>query len=148
LIARSLRAAVDLRLLGERTVIIDCDVIHADGGTRTAAISGGYVALALACRQLEEAALVASSPLIRQVGAISVGILDGVPLLDLDYLEDSQVSTDVNVVMSGDGGIIEVQGTAERDLFTESQLGALIRLAKGGIGDILAAQSSALGSSN
>ena len=148
LIARSLRAAVDLRVLGERTVIIDCDVIHADGGTRTAAISGGYVALALACRRLEEAALVPSSPLVRQVAAVSVGILDGVPLLDLDYLEDSQVSTDVNVVMSGDGGIIEVQGTAERAPFSESQLTSLVTLAKSGISAILAEQSSVLGSSS
>ncbi|HVB13691.1 MAG TPA: ribonuclease PH [Candidatus Dormibacteraeota bacterium] len=148
LIARSLRAAVDLGRLGERTVIVDCDVIHADGGTRTAAISGGYVALALACRRLEEAAMVVSSPMVRQVAAVSLGLLDGVALLDLDYLEDSQVSTDLNVVMSAEGGIIEVQGTAERDPFNEAQLGQLIGLARGGISQILAAQSQALAPSS
>jgi ribonuclease PH len=144
LIARSLRAAVDLTSLGERTVIVDCDVIHADGGTRTAAISGGYVALALACQKLEEASMVSSSPLVRQVAAVSVGLLESTPLLDLDYLEDSQVSTDINVVMSADGGIIEVQGTAEREPFSEIELGSLIGLARGGISEIFAAQSLAL----
>jgi ribonuclease PH len=144
LIARSLRAAVDLGRLGERTVIVDCDVIHADGGTRTAAISGAYVALALACHRLQEAAMVASSPLMRQVAAVSVGLLDGAPLLDLDYLEDSQVSTDINVVMSADGGIIEIQGTAEREPFSEPELAALIGLARGGIAEIVAAQALVL----
>jgi ribonuclease PH len=144
LIARSLRAAVDLGRLGERTVIVDCDVIHADGGTRTAAISGAYVALALACHRLQAAAMVASSPLIRQVAAVSVGLLDGAPLLDLDYLEDSQVSTDINVVMSADGGIIEIQGTAEREPFSEPELAALIGLARGGIAEIVAAQALVL----
>ncbi|HVB53354.1 MAG TPA: ribonuclease PH [Candidatus Acidoferrales bacterium] len=144
LIARSLRAAVDLGRLGERTVIVDCDVIHADGGTRTAAISGGYVALALACQRLQDAAMVQSSPLVRQVAAVSVGLLDSTPLLDLDYLEDSQVSTDINVVMSAGGGLIEVQGTAEREPFSEEALGALIGLARSGISEIFAAQSLAL----
>jgi ribonuclease PH len=144
LIARSLRAAVDLGCLGERTVIVDCDVIHADGGTRTAAISGGYVALALACQKLQEASMVSSSPLVRQVAAVSVGLLEATPLLDLDYLEDSQVSTDINVVMCADGGIIEVQGTAEREPFSEIELGSLIGLARGGIAEIFAAQSLAL----
>jgi ribonuclease PH len=144
LIARSLRAAVDLGRLGERTVIVDCDVLHADGGTRTAAISGGYVALALACRRLQEASMVTASPLVRQVAAVSVGLLAGTPLLDLDYREDSQVSTDINVVMGGDGGIIEVQGTAEREPFSEADLGALIGLARGGINEILLAQAAAL----
>ncbi|HEY6539123.1 MAG TPA: ribonuclease PH [Candidatus Dormibacteraeota bacterium] len=144
LIARSLRAAVDLTRVGERTVIVDCDVIHADGGTRTAAISGGYVALALACRRLEEARMVPSSPMVRQVAAVSVGLLQGTALLDLDYREDSQVSTDINVVMAGDGGIIEVQGTAEREPFSEEELARLIGLARGGISEILAAQTRAL----
>jgi ribonuclease PH len=148
LIARSLRAAVDLARLGERTVIVDCDVIHADGGTRTAAISGGYVALALACRRLQDASMVSSSPLVRQVAAVSVGLLDAAPLLDLDYLEDSQVSTDVNVVMSSDGGIIEVQGTAERAPFSETELASLIELARGGIAEIFTAQSLALAPSH
>ncbi|MGA7173520.1 MAG: ribonuclease PH, partial [Candidatus Dormiibacterota bacterium] len=98
LIARSLRAAVDLGRLGERTVIVDCDVIHADGGTRTAAISGGYVALALACRKLEQASMVSASPLVRQIAAVSVGLLESTALLDLDYQEDSRVSTDINLV--------------------------------------------------
>ncbi|MGH7609916.1 MAG: ribonuclease PH [Candidatus Dormibacteria bacterium] len=144
LIARSLRAAVDLSRLGERTVTIDCDVIHADGGTRTAAISGGYVALALACRKLQEAAMVQTSPIVRQVAAVSVGLLDSTPILDLDYLEDSRVSTDINLVMSADGGLIEVQGTAEREPFSEDKLGVLIGLARGGIVEIVAAQTRAL----
>ncbi len=144
LIARCLRAAVDLEALGERTVIVDCDVIHADGGTRTAAISGGYVALARACQRLQEASMVAISPMVRKVAAVSVGLLDSVPLLDLDYLEDSQVSTDINVVMSGDGGLIEVQGTAEREPFSEPQLSSLLALARAGVAEIFAAQSLAL----
>ncbi|MGH7691384.1 MAG: ribonuclease PH [Candidatus Dormibacteria bacterium] len=144
LIARSLRAAVDLARLGERTVIVDCDVIHADGGTRTAAINGGYVALALACQRLQEASMVIGAPLVRQVAAVSAGLVDDTPLLDLDYLEDSQASTDINVVMSADGRIIEVQGTAEREPFSESELEKLIALARGGIAEILASQSLAL----
>ena len=146
LIARSLRAAVDLKRLGERTVIVDCDVLHADGGTRTAAISGGYVALALACRKLEEGGMVAETPLTRQVAAVSLGLVDGTPLLDLDYPEDSQASADVNVVMSSDGGIIEIQATAERGPFSESELGELVSLARGGIRQITAAQAEALAS--
>ena len=144
LIGRSLRAAIDLTRLGERTVIVDCDVIHADGGTRTAAVTGGYVALALACRRLEEAAMVTSSPLCRQVAAISVGLMDDIPLLDLDYLEDSQASTDINVVMDSEGGIIEVQGTAERRPFGEAELAQLITLARGGMTEIMTAQTRAL----
>ncbi|HUY56210.1 MAG TPA: ribonuclease PH [Candidatus Micrarchaeaceae archaeon] len=144
LIARSLRAAVDLGRLGERTVIVDCDVLHADGGTRTAAITGGYVALALACQRLLQAAMVPSSPLVRQIAAVSVGLLQATPLLDLDYLEDSQASTDINVVMSAEGGIIEVQGTAEREPFSESELGALIGLARDGMAELFAAQALAL----
>ncbi|HUY09864.1 MAG TPA: ribonuclease PH [Candidatus Dormibacteraeota bacterium] len=144
LIARSLRAAVDLGRLGERTVVVDCDVIHADGGTRTAAISGGYVALALACRRLEQASMVSASPVVRQVAAVSVGLLESAALLDLDYLEDSRVSTDINLVMSPDGGIIEVQGTAEREPFSELELGTLIGVARSGMADIFSAQSQAL----
>ncbi|MGA8207593.1 MAG: ribonuclease PH [Candidatus Dormiibacterota bacterium] len=144
LVARSLRSAVDLRHLGERTVIIDCDVIHADGGTRTAAISGGFVALALACRRLQEAGMVTISPIARAVAAVSVGLVDGTPLLDLDYREDSMAATDMNVVMSSGSEIIEIQGTAERDAFSQDELGVLLNLARGGIAQIAAAQSSAL----
>ncbi|MGA8427118.1 MAG: ribonuclease PH, partial [Candidatus Dormiibacterota bacterium] len=128
LVARSLRSAVDLRHLGERTVIIDCDVIHADGGTRTAAISGGFVALALACRRLQEAGMVTISPIARAVAAVSVGLVDGTPLLDLDYREDSMAATDMNVVMSSGSEIIEIQGTAERDAFSQDELGVLLNL--------------------
>jgi len=141
LVARSLRSAVDLRHLGERTVIVDCDVIHADGGTRTAAISGGFVALALACRQLQEAGMVSSSPIARAVAAVSVGLVDQTPLLDLDYREDSMAATDMNVVMSADGQIIEIQGTAEREPFSEVELAALISLARVGVAEIAAAQA-------
>jgi ribonuclease PH len=144
LVARSLRSAVDLRHLGERTVIIDCDVIHADGGTRTAAISGGFVALAMACRRLQEAGMVTISPIARAVAAVSVGLVDGTPLLDLDYREDSMAATDMNVVMSSGSEIIEIQGTAERDAFSQDELGVLLNLARGGIAQIAAAQSSAL----
>ncbi|MGH7697936.1 MAG: ribonuclease PH, partial [Candidatus Dormibacteria bacterium] len=144
LVARSLRAAVDLRLLGERTVIVDCDVIHADGGTRTAAINGGYVALALACRKLEAAGMVTSSPLVRPVTALSVGLVGGIPLLDLDYLEDSQASTDLNLVFSPGSGIVEIQGTAEREPFTQEQLQQALELAASGVDLIAAQQRSAL----
>jgi ribonuclease PH len=144
LVARSLRSAVNLRHLGERTVIIDCDVIHADGGTRTAAISGGFVALALACQRLQEAGMVGTSPIARAVAAVSVGLVDGTPLLDLDYREDSMAATDMNVVMSAEGEIIEIQGTAEREPFSQDQLGVLLNLARAGIAQIAATQSSAL----
>jgi len=148
LVARSLRSAVNLRHLGERTVTIDCDVIHADGGTRTTAISGGFVALALACRRLQEAGMVTASPIVRAVAAVSVGLVDGTPLLDLDYREDSMAATDMNVVMSAEGQIIEIQGTAEREPFSQNELGVLINLARGGIAALVAAQSLALGSEN
>ena len=144
LVGRSLRGAVDLRLLGERTVIIDCDVIHADGGTRTAAINGGFVALALACRRLQEAGMVTASTIARGVAAVSVGLVGGIPLLDLDYSEDSRAETDMNLVMSSDGRIIEIQGTAERDPFSEEHLQALLALGRSGVPAIWAAQSRAL----
>jgi ribonuclease PH len=144
LVARSLRSAVDLRHLGERTVIIDCDVIHADGGTRTAAISGGFVALALACRRLQEAGMVTTSPIARTVAAVSVGLVEGTPLLDLDYREDSMAATDMNVVMSAEGEIIEIQGTAEHKPFSQDELGLLLDLARGGIAQMAVAQSAAL----
>lgn len=146
LVARSLRAAVDMRLLGERTVIVDCDVIRADGGTRTASISGGFVALALACRRLLEAGMVRSDPLLRQVAAVSAGLVDGAPLVDLDYEEDSRASTDLNLVMTERLEIVEVQGTAEGVALRRDQLEPILSLAEGGIQDILRAQRAALGS--
>jgi ribonuclease PH len=145
LVARSLRAAVDMRLLGERTVIVDCDVIRADGGTRTASISGGFVALALACRRLLEAGMVRSDPLLRQVAAVSAGLVDGAPLVDLDYGEDSRASTDLNLVMTERLEIVEVQGTAEGVALPRDQLDPILSLAEAGIKEILGAQRAVLG---
>jgi ribonuclease PH len=136
---------VDTRRLGERTVIVDCDVLHADGGTRTASISGGFVALALACRRLLEAGMVKADPIVSQVAAISVGIVAGVPAVDLDYHEDSQASTDLNLVMAGDGGIVEVQGTAEGAPFSREELQTLLDLGAQGIEQVMRAQRRALG---
>ncbi|MHB1526064.1 MAG: ribonuclease PH [Candidatus Dormibacteria bacterium] len=144
LVARSLRAAVDLGRLGERTVIVDCDVLHADGGTRTASISGGYVALALACRRLLQARMVKSDPMVAQVAAISVGIVGSLPMVDLDYAEDSRASTDMNLVMDGRHGMIELQGTAESAPFTREELELLLDLGAAGIDEVLRAQRSAL----
>jgi ribonuclease PH len=134
-----------MRLLGERTVIVDCDVIRADGGTRTASISGGFVALALACHRLLEAGMVRSDPLRRQVAAVSAGLVDGVPMVDLDYGEDSRASTDLNLVMTGQLEIVEVQGTAEGTALPREQLEPILNLAEGGIRNILEAQRMALG---
>ncbi|MCU0976942.1 MAG: ribonuclease PH [Steroidobacteraceae bacterium] len=144
LIGRSLRACVDLRALGERTVTIDCDVLQADGGTRTAAITGGYVALADAVAALVRRREMAASPLHGQVAAVSVGIVNGVPVLDLDYAEDSDAETDMNVVMNSGGAFIEVQGTAEGHAFRREELDALLDLAAGGIGRLCALQLAAL----
>lgn len=144
LVARSLRAAVDLGRLGERTVIVDCDVLHADGGTRTASISGGFVALALACRRLVQAKMVRANPLVAQVAAISVGIVGSVPVVDLDYPEDSRASTDMNLVMDGSHGMIELQGTAESKPFTRAELEVLLDLGAAGIDEVLRAQRSVL----
>jgi len=144
LIGRSLRAVVDLDALGERTVTLDCDVIQADGGTRTAAISGAYVALALAMRRLETERKLKKNPLHGQVAAVSVGIYGGTPVLDLDYAEDSDAETDMNVVMNDAGHFVEVQGTAEGHAFTEDEFAAMLALAKQGIADIIAAQSAVL----
>jgi ribonuclease PH len=146
LIGRSLRAAVDMAALGERTVTIDCDVLQADGGTRTAAITGAYVALADACDSLRSRGLLAACPLHGQVAAISVGIVRGVPMLDLDYGEDSEAETDMNVVMNNGGAFIEVQGTAEGHAFRRHELDALLNLAASGIGELCALQTQALGS--
>ena len=144
LIGRSLRAVADLRALGERTVTLDCDVLQADGGTRTASITGGYVALAEACEQLEHRGLIAASPLHGQVAAVSVGICGGVPVLDLDYDEDSQAETDMNVVMNNGGAFVEIQGTAEGHAFRRHELDALLNLATEGIATLFALQAQAL----
>jgi len=144
LIGRSLRAVVDLRALGERTVTIDCDVLQADGGTRTASITGGYVALADAIAALRARQTLGSSPLHGQVAAVSVGIVAGRPVLDLDYEEDSEAETDMNVVMNNGGAFIEVQGTAEGHAFRRHEFDALLNLAVAGIGELCALQSQAL----
>jgi len=144
LIGRSLRAAVDLRALGERTVTIDCDVLQADGGTRTASITGAYVALADACELLRSRRQLQVIPLYGQVAAVSVGIVRGMPMLDLDYSEDSEAETDMNVVMNNAGAFIEVQGTAEGHAFRRHELDALLNLAVSGIGELCALQAQSL----
>ncbi len=144
LIGRSLRAITDLEALGERTVTLDCDVIQADGGTRTAAISGAYVALALAMGRLSGTKAMPKNPLHGQVAAVSVGIYRGEPILDLDYPEDSEAETDMNIVMNAAGNFIEVQGTAEGHAFTDDELSAMIDLARRGINEIVAAQNEVL----
>ncbi|MCL1926298.1 MAG: ribonuclease PH [Syntrophorhabdaceae bacterium] len=129
LIGRALRAVVDFEALGERTITIDCDVLQADGGTRTASINGGWIALAQACRKLVESNHTARNPLLDHVVAVSVGIVDGQVITDLDYSEDSTAEVDMNVVMTGDGRLIEVQGAAEREPFTREQLDAMLAAA-------------------
>ena len=146
LIGRSLRAVTDLDALGERCITLDCDVIQADGGTRTASISGAYVALAIATRRLTKAGTLRNDPIHGQVAAISVGIYDGTPVLDLDYAEDSEAETDMNIVMNEAARFIEVQGTAEGHAFTDDEFQAMIGLARDGIKQILAAQNEALSS--
>jgi ribonuclease PH len=145
LIGRSLRAALDLEALGERTITLDCDVLQADGGTRTAAISGAWVALLDALTWLKGAGLLEREPLRRQVAAISVGIYQGTPMLDLDYAEDSAAETDMNLVMDDRGGFIEVQGTAEGEPYNREQLDALLELGTKGIAEVMAAQRAVLG---
>ncbi len=144
LIGRSLRAVVDMKALGERTVTVDCDVLQADGGTRTASVTGGYVALAQACEALVRRGALAASPLHGQVAAISVGVYRGEPVLDLDYAEDSQAETDMNVVMNNGGGFIEVQGTAEGHALRRHELDALLDLAAAGLERIFPLQLRAL----
>ena len=144
LIGRSLRAVVNTTLLGERTVTLDCDVLQADGGTRTASITGAYVAFALACRRLVRTNKIARSPLTGEVAAISVGIVEGTPLLDLKYDEDSRAEVDMNVICTGDGRFIEVQGTAEGEPFTREQMDELLGLARQGIEHLIRAQRTAL----
>ncbi len=145
LIGRSLRCVFDLAALGERTIHLDCDVIQADGGTRTAAITGAYVAAHDAVSWLLAQSKISRSPIKDAVAAISVGIVEGTPLLDLEYTEDSACDTDMNVVMTGGGGFVELQGTAEGAAFSRAEMNALMDLADKGIGELLAAQRQALG---
>ena len=145
LIGRALRSVVDLDRLGERTIHLDCDVIQADGGTRTAAITGAFVALHDAVAGLVAQKLLAASPVRDCVAAVSVGVFEGAPVLDLDYAEDARCDTDMNVVMTGSGGLVEVQGTAEGRPFTRTQMGAMLDLAERGIRELIAAQKAALG---
>ena len=144
LIGRALRAVIDLEKLGERTIWLDCDVLAADGGTRTAAITGAYVAVALAVQKLLALALIKETPLRAAVAAISVGVVDGVPLLDLNYAEDVKAAVDMNVVMTDAGQFVEVQGTGEEAPFTKEQLNALLQLGETGIAELIAAQKKAL----
>jgi ribonuclease PH len=145
LIGRSMRTVFDLSALGERTIQLDCDVLQADGGTRTAAITGAYVAAYDAVTWLLEQGKIGASPLKDAVAAVSVGIVQGTPLLDLEYVEDAACDTDMNVVMTGGGGFVEVQGTAEGAAFTRAEMDALLALADKGIRELLAAQRAALG---
>jgi ribonuclease PH len=144
LIGRALRACVDRAALGERTITLDCDVLQADGGTRTAAITGAYVALVDAVRWLHQRREIKKDPIFGAVAAVSVGVYRGMPVLDLDYAEDSACDTDMNVVMNDGGGFIELQGTAEGHAFRRDELDVLLTLAQGGIGDLLVAQREAL----
>jgi ribonuclease PH len=145
LIGRSLRAVIDLGALGERTVKVDCDVIQADGGTRTASVTGAFVALHDACSSLVSLGLIPASPIRDFVAAVSVGLYQGLPVLDLDYAEDSGCDTDMNVVMTGAGGFVEIQGTAEGVPFSMAQMDALVALARQGIAELIGKQRSALG---
>jgi ribonuclease PH len=144
LIGRSLRTVVDMQALGERTVIVDCDVLQADGGTRTASITGAYVAMALAVEQLRQYGTLAKNPIKDQVAAVSVGVVGGAAALDLNYDEDSNAAVDMNVVMTGSGEFVEVQATGEKSTFTQGQLVEMLALASEGIRDLIAAQQGAV----
>ncbi|HEY7658064.1 MAG TPA: ribonuclease PH [Burkholderiales bacterium] len=144
LIGRALRAAMDLKRIGEHTIQVDCDVIQADGGTRTAAITGGFVAVHDAVELLLGRQVITASPIRDYVAAVSVGMLDGAPVLDLDYAEDARCDTDMNVVMTGAGGLVEVQGTAEGRPFTRKEMSVMLDLAEHGIRELIAAQRAAL----
>jgi ribonuclease PH len=146
LIGRSLRAVIDYEALGENTIQLDCDVLQADGGTRTAAITGAYVALADAVAHLRSEGLLTGEPLTGSVAAVSVGIIDGVPRLDLPYEEDVRAETDMNIVMNGAGSFVEVQGTAEHAVFSRAELDALLALGEKGCADLTRLQQEALGS--
>ena len=145
LIGRALRSVTDMKALGENTITLDCDVLQADGGTRTAAITGAYVALALACRYLVDEGVIKANPLSAQVAAVSCGIFNDVPVLDLDYPEDSAAQVDANFVMASGGKLIEIQGTGEQRSFTRTEFTALMDLAEAGCEDLFAAQRKALG---
>ncbi|WP_339947145.1 ribonuclease PH [uncultured Albimonas sp.] len=145
LIGRSLRAGTDRVMLGERQITIDCDVIQADGGTRCASITGGWVALRLAAQKLVDAGELKENPITQHVAAISCGVYEGKPVLDLDYAEDSEAGTDANVVMTGAGGLVEVQGSAEGATFSRAELDTLLNLAEAGIAQLVAAQKTAVG---
>ena len=145
LIGRSLRAAIDLKKLGERSILIDCDVLQADGGTRTAAITGAWVALALAVRQLLEYKVISQDPLVAQIAAVSVGVVERTPLLDLNYQEDSSAEVDMNVVMTAGDEFIEIQSTAEQAPFNDEALASLLALSRLGVRQLTAAQREALG---
>jgi ribonuclease PH len=145
LIGRSLRGVIDFEALGERTIYVDCDVLEADGGTRCASITGGYVALELACSRLVEEGRLPRAPLTGTVAAVSCGVVRGVPLLDLDYPEDSSAEVDANVVMTGEGGLVEVQATAERTPLTRTHLDELLLLAARGVDALRAIQAGAVG---
>ncbi|HMM78922.1 MAG TPA: ribonuclease PH [Pyrinomonadaceae bacterium] len=144
LIGRSLRAVVDMKLLGERQIFLDCDVIQADGGTRCASITGAYVALALACRRLVQTGVVRANPILSEVAAVSVGICEETTILDLAYVEDSSAEVDMNIVCTGEGKFIEIQGTAEREPFSRDQMNAMLALAEKGIKELFEQQRKAL----
>ena len=144
LIGRSLRAATDLEALGERTVTLDCDVLQADGGTRTAAISGAYIAFVMAMQRLRKNGQLKTNPVHDQIAAVSVGIYKGTLVLDLDYEEDSQAEMDMNIVMNGAGCFVEIQGTAEGHTFTREELDALLELASAGTNEIIEAQNATI----
>lgn len=144
LIGRSLRAAVDLKQLGENTITVDCDVIQADGGTRTAAITGSCVAMVDAIRNMQNRKIIKGEPLINMIAAVSVGIYKGSPVLDLDYPEDSSADTDMNIVMTEEGGFIEIQGTAEAKPFNQNEMTAMLALAREGIAELIIMQKKAL----
>ncbi len=144
LIGRSLRAVVDTRLLGERQIYLDCDVIQADGGTRCASITGAYVALALACRKLVKQGTIKTNPIISEVAAVSVGVIEGTTILDLAYTEDSTADVDMNIVCTGAGKFIEIQGTAEREPFTREQMDEMLVLAEIGVNNLFGIQRNAL----
>ncbi len=144
LIGRSLRAVTDMKVLGERQIYLDCDVIQADGGTRCASITGAYVALALACRKLVKQGVISRSPIMSEVAAVSVGIIEGTTILDLAYVEDSNAEVDMNIVCTGAGKFIEIQGTAEREPFSREQMDEMLGLAEKGISHLFQIQRNAL----
>ena len=144
LIGRSLRAVIDLEALGERTLLIDCDVVQADAGTRTAAVTGAWLTLRQACDTLQARGLISADPIRDQLAAVSVGLVDGIPLLDLDYSEDSRAEVDLNVVIAGDGRLLEIQGTAEGEAFSRQQLNDLLNLAEPGVQELMQSQRDAL----